>query len=484
MCPLETRLQICDGEAGASYERGIMTTIQVENLSDIKKKVTVEVPREIVENTITARYKELGKTALIKGFRKGKVPLSILKGYFRKEVEAEAVREIIEQTLEPKLKEEEITTLSVVKIDPEEIAEDKPFKYTAEIEVPPKVQVADYKGLPLIRPSTTVEQADIDREIEKLREQHAPLIPLAEGAQVAEGAHVAVDVKAQCEGQEVSELTVTDYHLELGRDFFLPDFDARLEGMNVDETREFSMDFAQDFPRKPLAGQRVSFAVTLKEAKQRMLPELDDDFAKDLGEFDTLDQLKTSVSDRLQKARDQKAAQELREQILNALIEKHSFELPEFMVESQMDMYVNQTLGSLVNYGIDPRTMPPDMRPNREHFRDPAVRMVKAGLILKAISDVENLAVSDEELQAGIVERAGESKVSPDHMRDQFEKAGALDEFRNALLNDKVFELIKAHATFTDAAPAESEETPKPEDETKPTKKKRKERSNAGTDSR
>ncbi|MEW6350483.1 MAG: trigger factor [Thermodesulfobacteriota bacterium] len=461
-----------------------MTTIQVENLSDIKRKVTVEVPREIVENTITTRYKELGKTAQIKGFRKGKVPLSILKGYFRKEVEAEAVREIIEQTLEPKLKEENITTLSVVKIDPETLAEDKPFIYTAEIEVPPKVEVADYKGLDLVPPPTTVEQAAIDGEIEALRGQHARLIPLAEGAQTSSGDHVVVDVAAECEGQELKELTVSEYHLELGRDFFVPDFDSQLEGMKNGETRRFSMDFGEEFPRKALAGKSVSFAVTLKDAKQRVLPALDDDFAKDLGEFETLDQLKASVGDRVQKALELKSGQQLREQIITALIEKHAIEVPEFMIESQIDRYVDQTLGSLINYGIDPRTVPPDMRPKRDNFRDASVRMVKAGLILKAISEAENLAVSDEELQAGIEERAREANVSSDHMRDQIEKAGALDEFRNALLNDKVFDLIKAHATFSEAAPPASEDPPEPEDAPKPTKKKRKERSDAGTNSR
>jgi trigger factor len=455
-----------------------MTTIQIENLSDIKKKVTVEVPQEIVETTIAGRYKELGKKAQIKGFRKGKVPMNILKSYFHKDVEAEAIKEIVEQTFDSKLKEENIPIFSVIQIDPEDLALDKPFKYTAEIEVPPAVKVTDYKGLSLTKPSAKVEDSDVDSQIGTVREQHARLVSIAESATVAKSDHVVVDVTAQGDGQGIKELTVTDYHLELGRDFFVPDFDSRLEGMKVDETRSFSMDFAEDFPRKSLAGKTVSFQVTLKDAKHKVLPELDDDFAKDLGEFENLEQLRTSIRERLQRAEDDKAAEKTREQILDSLLAKNEFEVPDFMVEAQIDRFMNQTLGSLINYGLDPRTMPPQFRPNRELFREPAVRMVKAGLMLKSISEEEKLEVTEGDLQAAIEERAKESNFSADHLMDKLEKADALGEFRVSLLNDKVFDLIKSHATITEEEPAppeESETETQAEERPKPTKKKRKE---------
>ncbi len=488
-----------------------MTTIQIENLSDVKKKVIVEVPQEIVETTIAGRYKELGKQAQIKGFRKGKVPLNILKGYFRKDVEAEAIREMIEQTFEPKLKEEKIPLFSVITLDPEELVQDKPFRYAAEIEVPPTVQASGYKGLTLTKPIAQVQDADVDHQIEALRDQHSRLIAIADSDVTAQGHHIEVDVTAESDGAKIGELTVKDYHLELGRDFFVVGFDAKLEGMKAGETRSFSMDFPEDFPRKTIAGKTVSFQVTLKDAKQLLRPAVDDDFAKDLGEFETLEQLKSSVQERLQKAADDKAAEKLREQVLDALIEKNPIEVPNFIVEAQMDKMFNQTLGSLMNYGLDPRSMPPQLQPNRELFREAAVRMVKAGLLLKAIGEDEKLEVTDGDLQAVIEERAKESNFSADHLMDKLEKADAVDDFRLSLLNDKVFELIQGLATITEEQPEpqsveakaeidapESDEQPETssveakteegeredEEQPQPTKKKRKERSNAGTDSR
>ena len=407
-----------------------MTNIQVEDLTEIKKKVTFEVPQEKVLELMDAEYRDLKKNVQIKGFRKGKVPLDIVRGYFKAKVEADIARKIIEETFQPGLDEKKIVPVSVIKIDPEVVEAGKPFKYTAEIEVPPPIEAKDYKGLKLKKYIREVTEEEVEKRIQTLRERNATLTPIPDTRGVAEGDHLVVDIKAESAGAAIPALTVTDYHMELGRNFYLPDFDARLEGLKPDETKELTISLPDDFPRKDLAGKTASFEVRVKEAKERILPEPDDDFAKDLGEFETFEALKEEIEKDLQKSLDNRSQKEIENQIIDALIEKNDFEVPESMVESQIDNFLEQSMRNLAAHGIDPKRFPAPTQAQRDQVRPSAVRTVKAGLILKAVCEQENIEVSDEELQAGIAERAEQMGLSVDYLKDQLEEGKMLGELR------------------------------------------------------
>ncbi len=434
-----------------------MVNIQVEDLSDIKKKVTFEVSQEKVIDMMDTQYKDLKKNVQIKGFRKGKVPLEIVRGYFRAKVEADTARKIIEETFQPGLDEKKIVPVSVIKIDPETLEAGKPFKYTAEIEVPPPIEVKDYKGLNLTKYIREVKEEDVEKRIQTIRERNATLRPIPDTRGVAEGDHLVVDIKAQSEGAAISALTVTDYHMELGRNFYLSDFDAKLEGLKPDEIKKLTMSLPVDFPRKELAGKTANFEVTVKEAKERILPEPDDDFAKDLGEFETFSQLKEEINKDLHRLLQDRSKTELENQIIDALIEKNEFEIPESMVESQIDRFLEQSRRNLAAHGIDPKRFPSPTQAQRDQVRPSAVRIVKAGLILKAISEQEEIEVSEEELQAGIAERAEQMGLSVDYLKDQLEEGKMLGELRETLLQEKVYKLIQDHADITEEEPPAGE---------------------------
>lgn len=435
-----------------------MTNIQVEDLTEIKKKVTFEVPQEKVLDMMDAEYRDLKKTVQIKGFRKGKVPLDVVRGYFRAKVEADIARKIIEETFQPGLDEKKIVPISVIKIDPEDLQVGKPFKYTAEIEVPPPIEVKDYKGLKLKKYIREVSEEDVDKRILALRERSATLKPIPDVRGVAEGDHLVVDIKAESEGATIPALTVTDYHMELGRNFYLPDFDAKLEGLKPDETKELTMSLREDFPRKELAGKTASFEVRVKEAKERILPEPDDDFAKDLGEFETFVALKEEVRKDLQNSLDNRSQKEIENQIIDALVEKNDFEVPETMVENQIDNFLDHSMRNLAAHGIDPKRFPAPTQAQREQVRPSAVRTVKGGLILKAVCEQEKIEVSDEELQAGIAERAEQMGLSVDYLKDQLEEGKMLGELRETLLQEKVYKMIQEHAEVTEEEPPAAEE--------------------------
>lgn len=442
-----------------------MTNIEIENISDVKKKVTVEVPEEQVQTMLDAEYRDLKKTVQIKGFRKGKVPLNILRSYFKDKVQADTARKIIEETLQPGLDEKKIVPVSVLNIDPETIEAGKPFKYTAEIEVPPPLDVQGYTGLKLKKYVREVDEKQIDERIQNLRERNARLAPIPESRGVTRGDHLVLDVKAEADGETIPALTVTDYHLEMGRNFYLPDFDKNLEGIKVEETKQLTLDLPEDFPRKNLAGKTVSFEITVKEAKERILPEVDDDFAKDLGEFETLEALKEEIRKDLVQIVETRSKKDMEEQTIDALMEANSFEVPETMVESQIDNLLNQTIQNLVAHGLDPRKLPAPSDAQRNQVRPSAERVVRSGLLLRSIAEKEALEISDEELQAGIAERAEQIGMSVDYLRDQLEANKMTEELRASLLQEKVFKFIQDKAEITEEAAPEPQETEQEKEE-------------------
>ncbi len=436
-----------------------MTSIQVEDLSDVKKKVTFEVPQERVLEVVGAQYNDLRKNAQVKGFRRGKVPLNILRNYFKDKVQGDAAKQLIEETFKPGLDERRITLVSVLSIDPEAVEEGKPFKYTAEIEVPPQIEVKDYNGLKLKKYVRSVTDEQVDERLQNLRQRNSSLSPIPESRGVATGDHLVVDIKAETDGEPLRELTVTDYHLELGRNFYLPDFDSMFEGLRPDEDKRFTKTIPEDFPRKNLRGKTATFEVHLKEAKERILPELDDDFAKDL-EFDTLDALKQEIRQDIRKMLDLQTKRELEEQIVDALIEKNEFEVPESMVDQQIDNIMNRSMQNLAAQGIDPRRLPAPTDAQRERVRPGAERTVKAALILKAISEKAEIEASEEEVQAEIEEKAKQMGVSSDYLKDQLEKNNMLEDVRAQVLEDKTYKLIQEQAEISEQEPPSEEQAP------------------------
>lgn len=441
-----------------------MTNIEIEDISSVKKKLTFEIPEQEVADVVDAQYRDLKRNTQIKGFRKGKVPLNILKTYFKGKVEAEAAQKMIEETFQPGLDERKINPIAVISINPEAVEVGKSFKYTAEIEVPPPIEVKDYKGLKLKKYVREVTDEMVGERIDHLRSHSASLVPIPETRGLQAGDHVVADMKAEAEGKAIPALTVEGYNMEMGRNFYLPDFDTKLEGMKPGETRQITMDLPETFPRKDLAGKAVTIDVSIHEAKVQVLPELDDDFAKDLGEeYNSLEDLREQIRTDLRQSFEEQATRELRNQIIGDLIESNEFDVPEAMTENQVDEMLNESLQKLAFQGIDLSRLPAPTPAQREQMKPAAVRMVKAALLLKAIGEQEGIEVSDEEREEGIKARAERLGLSVDPFKDLLEERKLADEFRLSLLTDKVYRLIEEHAEITEEEPPKTEKTPETE---------------------
>ncbi len=427
-----------------------MINIQVEDLSAVKKKIVIEVPEDQVSEKLNSEYRDLKKNVQLRGFRKGKVPIEILKGYFKDKVQADAIKKLIDETLLPGLTEKEIRPVSVLNIFPETVEDGKPFKYTAEIEVQPKIDVQGYSSLKLTRRERKVEDSDVDQRLEQLREAHGKLNPIPVSRGVKEGDYLTVDVDAMVDGQQDHSLSVKDYFMQLGRNFYLPDFDSNLSEIMVEETKKFTVDFPEDFPRKGLAGKTGEFQVTIREAKERIIPELDDDFSKDIGKYDSLQALKDDIREDLKDLFESRTNEDLKKQISDLLIENNQIDVPDSMVENQIDLILKDLIQNQAAQGIDPNRIPMPTLEQRDQVRPVATRVVKIGTLLLSISERENITVTEEELQAEIEERGKSLRITPELLRSRLTEHDMLEDFKSRLLQDKVYKFILKEAEITD----------------------------------
>jgi trigger factor len=445
------------GVAKYLCERGVMTNIQVEDLSAVRKKVTFEVPQDRVSETLDAQYKDLKRNAQIKGFRRGKVPMEILKNLFREQVQGDAAKKIIEETFELGLDEKKIKPISVIHLDQEPLEAGKPFIYTVEIEAPPELDVQGYKGLSLEKTIREVKDKEVDERLESVRQRQARLVPIAEERDIQDGDHTVVDIEAVADGETVKSLTVNDYHLEIGRNFYLPDFDSKIIGLKLGEPVTITHDLADDFPRKELAGKPVTFTITIKEAKERVVPELNDELAKDAGDFESLDDLKKQVTEDLQRSFDMDTTQQLRKQIVEKIIEANPFEAPESLVESRIDDIVMGARENLARQGIDMKRFPMPDKGQRDSIKPRALEQVKAGLIIKAIGEKEEIQLSGDEINSELEKRAKIFGWTPDFLKDQLEENQTMDNFTSSLLEDKIYSFIESQSDITEKAYSEQE---------------------------
>ncbi|MFH0959936.1 MAG: trigger factor [Pseudomonadota bacterium] len=426
-----------------------MTNIHIEDLSSVRKKVTFEVPQDRVAETLEAQYKDLKKNAQIKGFRRGKVPMEIIKNLFKEQIYGDTAKKIIEETFELGLDEKKIKPLSVINMDQEPLEPGKPFVYTVEIESTPELDVQGYKDLPLNKMVKEITESDIEERLEMLRQRHAKMVPVDESRGVQDGDHLVVDIDAVSDGEEITSLTVKDYHVEIGRDFYLPDFDTKLLGMKLGELNTISHSLSEDFPRKDLAGKSVTFSVNVKEAKERIIPQWSDELAKESGPYETLEELKKQVKEDLRQGYDMEIKEDLRKQIVEKILEANPLEAPESLVEARIDDIVMGARQNLARQGIDMKRFPLPDKAQRDSIRPKALDQVKAALIIKSIGEKEEIQVSTEYIDTEIEQRAKLLGWAPDFLRDQLEENQRMQDFTDSLKEDKIYSFIEENGLIT-----------------------------------
>ncbi len=424
---------------------------QVNEIDPVTVEVEVKVPWDRVKRGLDDSYGKLQKSVRVRGFRPGKAPRSVLQKLYGSQVRSEVIATLVEEGLLEAVQHHELAVVASPEVRSlPTIAKGEPLSFTAKIEVRPKVDEVVTEGLAIERPSTAVTEAEIDADIERLRQQHAEIVTPEEPRPAAEGDLLTIDYEVEIDGEKNEEMKAEGRPVELGGGRLLPEFEEGLRGKSVGEEFEIRVAYDDETPNVDLRGKRALFRVKITELRQKVLPDLDDEFAKDLGEYETLAELREATKKKLAEAAENKAKSSLREQVIEKLVEKNPVPVPPSLIDQQEQAmrrelaFLAQIAGPGFDFG------------ESGEMRDRAEKKVRAALLMGELARREKLTVEPEEIDAKLQEIA---EASGKHIaKVRVEYAGEKREsLANKLLEDKLLDFLLERATVTDA-PAESTE--------------------------
>lgn len=422
--------------------------VQVEELSPIERKLSIEVESTVVDSELARAYSQLGTQVKIPGFRPGKIPRRILEQRFRTEVESDVLQRVVQKGYLEAIRQNNVEAVSDPQVTPQQLKPGEPFSFEARVEVKPKLEPKDYKGLELKKTEVNVADEAVQKRLDELRQRMTSLEPVT-GRDVAQANDYAVvDYDATIDGKpfEGGKAENTTVHIAPGE--LVQGNIPALEGMKVGETKQIDYAFPADFPDEKVKGKVAQFKVALKSLKTEVVPELNDDFAKEVGGGNSLDELRKKVREDLERSEKGQAEQKDRDALVDALIAKNPFEVPKGMVERVLDMMLDNVLRQFARSGIDPRQLNLDFRSIREEMRERAVREVKGTLLFEAIADAEKIEASEEELDKKIEQLAAESNQAVSQVAKAFRSPSDRKSLGLRVREEKTIEFLKAAAKY------------------------------------
>ena len=427
---------------------GTGATIKVEEISPVKKKISFEIPWEEVKRELDAAYRTVGKKARVKGFRPGKTPRHILETYFREDAEGEAVQNLVNRTFEEAMQANGIVPVARPEIAQDGILPDQSFTYSATVEVEPAVEPQGYTGLDLKREDASVTDQDMDARIEELRNMYSSLQDVEEDRTVQSGDFLVIDFEGRLGGTARQELTEAGFRIEVGSKRLVPGFEDALVGMKKGESKEFTVKFPDDYHVKEFASQDITFHVTVRDVKLKVVPALDDQFVKNFERYENLEALKADLRKSLEQEKAARVKANLRKAINDRLLELNAFEVPEAYVERQIFSMMVEYQRRMVMSGMDPDNAAKVAANLHDQFRDEAARLVRAGIILQKIAEKETIAVDEAEIDDRIREMAARYGRDFETMKASCEKDSLTDRLRDQILEEKTLDFIESRANI------------------------------------
>ena len=418
--------------------------VAVEELEACKRRLAVEAPVDVVQKEWERAYGRVQKQARLPGFRKGHVPRSLVKLHFADDVRREVAEHLIPDVYRQALTEARIDPVNEPDLQEVKLEENAPLSFVAVVEVKPAITLSDYKGLDVQHAPPPVSDDDVARTVEQMREQQAEFRSVDRAA--AEGDLVIVDYTLAPEAHDPT--TANGYHFVVGSGSVMPEIDAAAVGMRAGEKKEIALHFPDDHRMESLRGKSGTASLSVKEVKEKILPPLDDDFAKSLGQFDTLDALRAEVRTQLEARREVEQRRELEDKLVEDALKRHQFTVPDAMVMRQIAHQVEHARERLRRQGVDPDGVQWDYQKLIGELRPGAEHAVRRALLLEAIADKEELTVADTDLEAEVEKIAKASQRPAPAVRRMMEKSGDLDSLRHGLRERKTLDLLIQHASI------------------------------------
>ena len=434
--------------------------VTVEDQTSVKKVLHIEVPKEDVVKEIESAYAQLKKTAKIKGFRPGKTPRSVLQRMYAKDVQADVSQKLIQDALVAAIGDTKLKMVGMPQVDPPELKADAAYAFDATVEVQPEIADIDFKGLELTKTKYVFNESEVDSQIQRLRQNLAKRNKIEEDRPLQADDLAVVDYEGFQDGQPHPDTAKTEnFVIKVGAGQVIKDLDDGLVGMTVGEEKRIDAVFPEDYAKKELAGQKIEFQVKLNEIQAEVLPEADDELAKQLSnEFETLDQLKDKIRENLQSGYNKRVEQELHEQVYQQLLDKTDFEVPDTMVEGELEHIIKEAEQS---FSYNNKTLE-DVGLSREklaeNYRPTAEKQVRRHLILSKIIQQEALTLSDEELDKGLQEMADTYRQPVEQIKAFYnQNPNGLDFFKHTLLEKQALKLIIDKSAIEEVAPEQGE---------------------------
>ena len=417
------------------------------DVSDTRKQLLVEIPSTVVDAEIDRIARDYGKAARIPGFRPGKVPPKVVRTRFRDQILHDVAHDLIPRAVDDALRERGVEPVDTPDIKNVLVEEGQPLKFTADFETVPAFDPGDYGSLQLRKPAAVVTDEAVAETLERLRQRAARFEPV-DGRMVEAGDTVVVDLVREAPGEPAD--THENVSIEIGASANPPGFDEQLTGLGVGDQKRFPVEYPTDYSVKELAGTAVNYGVTVKGIKTRVVPALDDEFAKDLGEFDSLDALRARVREDLQRDAERSAERELRNDLLKQLAGRVTFEIPDALLEREVERRTEEFVRRLYEQGVDPRQANIDWQGFRDHQREPAREAVASAIVLDEVARREQVGVESAELDAEIDRYASATGRSSEDVRARLEKEGGISRLYMGLRREKAVDLVRARATIVE----------------------------------
>jgi trigger factor len=415
-----------------------------ETASSTKRQIEVQIPPEEVSRETEVLIQKYQKLARIPGFRKGHVPASIIRQRFSQDIQNDVIDALVPKYFRKEAERLKLIPISQPRVTDLRTNDGQAMHFKASFEVMPEIKVEGYKELRAEHPEISVTDEEVEESLKSVQEQKATFSPI-EGRAIQDGdyAQVSLDGTPKNEQAGTKPVHMDDVLVEVGGKTTMPEFTENLRGASPGEERTFDVLYPEDFSDERLRGQTFSYKVKINANKQKSLPELNDEFAKEVGEFATLDEVRKRIREGMEHERKQTAEREAKDKLLAELIRRNEFEVPDALVEHQVDLRLDRGLRALAAQGMSAEHMKKmDLGRLRSGQRDQAVQEVKAALLLEKIAEEEKIEVGDEEIINEIEALAKQTNQAPDAIRARLTRDGALDRIRDRIRNEKALDFL------------------------------------------
>lgn len=417
--------------------------VELAHITETKKRIEVVIPAEDVAEKFAAVLKDINRRVKIKGFRPGKVPKAILFSLYRDAIEREVIEQLVKESYPGAVRETGIMPVSEPSFEIDALEEGREFRYRAVVDVIPDYDVTGYMGLELPDIRREIKEEEVLSRLEDLRIRYAKVRNVEGERTVREGDIVVIDTEGYMDGKEMKDGKISGRWIDVGMKEHVPGFEEALVGMRIGETKEITIRYPEDWHQEELRGKEAVFRVTVKEIKERLLPEIDDEFARDVGDFENLEELKEKIKRDLEKEEDIRIRNILEDEIINMLSEKNPVQIPERLIEEETERLISEFKERMRLQRVELHDISEEQK---EEFRKQAKKGIQKHLYFKKIAEKEGIQVLDNEVEEKLKEIASSLNQPVERIKALYGQGGRMQGLKERLLYNKVFDFIYKNA--------------------------------------